>query len=117
MDSKRRNVRIQQAFIDVALLILLNESKQKYGLQMSKMLDTRFGISVGECTLYPRLDRLLKEKLVTCRWAADSQGGQLRKYYRITKDGVAAMNAVLEQMRTFIARREKSPVVDLRADQ
>lgn len=41
--------------------------------------------------LYPVLHKLEKEKLISSRWHM-SDGKKMRKYYAITKDGLAALD-------------------------
>ena len=54
----------------------------------------------SEGTVYPLLSRLRQEGLVETFWQESPQGPP-RRYYRITQDGVMALEAFVVQWRRF----------------
>jgi len=54
-------------------------------------------LEIAEGTIYPLLNRLKKEKLVTSEWA-EMDTGIPRKYYKLTKEGASH----LEIMREYV---------------
>ncbi len=64
---------------------------EAYGWEISKVLSER-GLIAGEGTLYPLLNRLHREGLVSTRWQ-QSESGRRRKYYALTGEGYARLNA------------------------
>lgn len=59
-----------------------------YGLEMLRRLDAEAGLSVPEGTIYPLLNRLKTEGLVTAEWV-EADAGHPRKYYALTDLGRA----------------------------
>lgn len=79
------------------LVLALLKSREMYGYEIIEELEKRSNqvFKLKEGTLYPILHGLEKDKLVTAR-QAESPGGRVRRYYRITKEGLG----VLEDKKT-----------------
>jgi PadR family transcriptional regulator PadR len=60
-------------------------------------------IEIAEGTLYPLMNRLKKEGLVTSKWV-EQESGIPRKYYQLTETGVAT----LLEMRVYWQNLETS---------
>ena len=60
------------------------------------------GLVTSEGTLYPLLGRLRREGMVDTTWR-ESSSGPPRRYYQITSDGDAALNAFATQWARFRA--------------
>jgi PadR family transcriptional regulator, regulatory protein PadR len=78
---------LMKGSIDILLLSLI-EKKDMYGYAIAKTLKEKsdYLYKMGEGTLYPALQRLEKQKLVTSYWG-DSETAGRRKYYKITDEG------------------------------
>lgn len=73
------------------MLALLREGEQ-YGFELVRTLSDVDGMVISEGTIYPLLNRLRGEQLVTTFWQ-ESESGPPRRYYRITPAGLAALGA------------------------
>ena len=80
-----------------------------YGLEILRTLSNRGRMDVAEGTLYPILNRLRIDGLVTSEWR-DAGTGHPRKYYTLTPLGrtraaemAAAWNAFSAQMNDIVA--------------
>ena len=62
-------------------------------------------LEVNQGSLYPALQRLEKDGLVTSEWGTTDNNRQAR-YYRITAAGRRALGAELESWRRFVAGLE-----------
>ena len=70
---------------------------------------SRFGFDIMDATgltsgtVYPTLDRLEQQGLLTSRWedeaAAHAEGRPARRYFQLTAPGVAALEAALQKHR------------------
>jgi PadR family transcriptional regulator, regulatory protein PadR len=68
-----------------AVLVSLNASSQ-YGAELLEALgNTPFKTQAG--TLYPLLNKLLRDGLIKYKWV-ESPVGPPRKYYKLTKPGI-----------------------------
>ena len=84
------------------LVLSLLAGEDMYGYQMivelARRSDHTFELKEG--TLYPILHALEAERLVTVR-EKEAETGRVRKYYRITKKGMKALEEKKEEWRLF----------------
>jgi PadR family transcriptional regulator, regulatory protein PadR len=71
-----------------------------YGLEMLRRLDADAGLSVPEGTIYPLLNRLKTEGLVTSEWV-EAEAGHPRKYYALTDLGRARVRDMATAWTSF----------------
>ncbi len=77
------DIQLKRGLLDVCVLAAIRD-EDSYGYQIIK--DVKPYVDISESTLYPILRRLEAAKLLTVRTA--EHNGRLRKYYRITPQGV-----------------------------
>ena len=78
---------------------------ETYGYEILVELE-RYGFEeLGEGTLYPILTRLDKSGCISCR-KARSPMGPVRKYYSVTEQGKARLEAFLESYRRITKTAE-----------
>ena len=78
------DIQMKKGLLDVCILAAI-KNEDSYGYRIIK--DVKPYMDISESTLYPILRRLETSGLLTVRSA--EHNGRLRKYYRITKDGLA----------------------------
>ena len=64
--------------------------KELYGYELIEIIKETTKIEIAEGTLYPLLNRLKKEELVSSRWVKQ-ESGIPRKYYVLTQEGVVTI--------------------------
>lgn len=74
------------------LVLALLKNREMYGYEIIEELERRSNqvFKLKEGTLYPILHGLEKDRLVTAR-QAEAPSGRVRRYYRITKEGLKAL--------------------------
>ena len=77
------DIQLKRGLLDVCVLAAIKD-KDSYGYQIIK--DVRPYMEISESTLYPILRRLESAGMLTVR--EEAYNGRLRKYYRITKEGM-----------------------------
>lgn len=79
------------------LTALADQPRHGYGIlrEIAELSDGEVQLRVG--TLYGVLDRLTADGLIVLD-REEVQQGRLRRYYRLTDDGVAALDAEAERM-------------------
>ena len=84
------------------LVLSLLSTGDKYGYQMIAELDTRSDhtFTLKEGTLYPILHGLEKEGAVKS-YTKEADTGRIRKYYRITKKGLRALEEQKKEWAVF----------------
>ncbi len=85
--------------------IVLNilKGKELYGYELIESVKEQTSIEIAEGTLYPLMNRLKKENLVTSKWV-EQESGIPRKYYVLTKEGI---NTIV-QMKKYWETLEQS---------
>jgi PadR family transcriptional regulator PadR len=90
---------MRRGAIEFCVLALLRE-EDRYGFDLARTLAAADGLVTSEGTLYPLLARLRQDGLVQTTWHESSQGPP-RRYYRLTKDGDAALDAFIVHWHRF----------------
>ena len=86
------DTQIKKGLLEVCVLTVLRE-KDSYGYQIIR--DVSPCIAISESTLYPILKRLEGSGCLTT-YSVEHQG-RLRKYYRITQQGMDKITAFLQE--------------------
>ena len=92
------DAQLKRGMLEACVLAALVKG-ESYGYKIIKDLPDSLG--VYESTLYPILKRLEAGGSVTVRSA--EHNGRLRKYYRITPQGVSRIQRFLEEWQTVMA--------------
>jgi PadR family transcriptional regulator PadR len=90
---------LRRGVLEFCVLALLREG-ERYSFDLVRALGDAEGLVTSEGTLYPLLGRLRREGMVQSTWR-ESATGPPRRYYRITKDGDAALRTFAEQWARF----------------
>ncbi len=110
--DKEFNIRwrsqIKKGLIEYMILLLL-EKKTYYGYELIDIIKDMSSIAIAEGTLYPLLNRLKKDEMLTSRWQ-ELESGIPRKYYTITEKGkeqIVMMNDYFELIDSSLLRIKK----------
>ena len=102
MVARRQEALIAQmrrGTLQYCVLALLRDD-ERYGFDIVRSLGEIDGMVTGEGTIYPLLSRLRRDNLVETTWR-ESTSGPPRRYYRLTREGRAALDAFIEEWGTF----------------
>ncbi|MDR0462536.1 MAG: PadR family transcriptional regulator [Christensenellaceae bacterium] len=91
------DAQIKKGLLDVCVLATLARG-ESYGWQIIK--DVSDVIEISESTLYPILKRLETGGLLITTEVAHN--GRLRRYFRITKDGIARIKDFKEEYKSLL---------------
>ncbi len=92
---------IRKGTLDFIILLCLQRQEQ-YGYEMIKTIKSVAGMNISEGTIYPLLNRLKKDDLITSRWV-EMETGIPRKYYKITEKGLQTLKDMKESWSQFTA--------------
>lgn len=89
----KHNDMIQFPDSSILLVLALLEDADKYGYEMIRVLELRADETFArdEGTLYPIL-HMLEQRGEICAYEKNAESGRLRKYYRLTKQGVRTLS-------------------------
>lgn len=90
----------------VPIVLALLEDRHMYGYEIVKVVNARTGgrLEWKEGTLYPTLHRLQADGFISARWAdapTDEAPGRKRKYYSISRKGLAELVRRRQEWRQF----------------
>jgi len=80
---------VRKGTLDYIILLCLKKREQ-YGYEMIKTIKSVAGMDISEGTIYPLLNRLKKNDLISSRWV-EMETGIPRKYYQITEKGLQTL--------------------------
>jgi PadR family transcriptional regulator PadR len=88
--------------LEPIVLRLLKDKGRMYGYQITQLVKemTRGDLQITEGALYPLLHRLEERGVVETEM--ENIGNRVRKYYSLTKSGKKEMNAVTQEMASFM---------------
>lgn len=91
------DIQLKRGLLDVCVLAAIKD-KDSYGYQIIK--DVKPYVSLSESTLYTILKRLESSNMLTVRTA--EHGGRLRKYYRITNNGLQRIESFKDEWKEIM---------------
>ena len=98
-DIARWETQLRKGGLGLAALATL-WSGRLYGLEILRRLEAEADLTVPEGTIYPLLNRMKSEGLVSSEWV-ESDAGHPRKYYALTEPGRARLKAMSAGWKSF----------------
>ena len=92
------DIQLKRGLLDVCVLAAIKD-EDSYGYKIIK--DMKPYIELSESTLYTILKRLESAKMLTVRTA--EHGGRLRKYYRITEEGLVRIEDFKREWKEIVS--------------
>ena len=83
--QERWETQLRKGGLGLAVLASLWDGEH-YGLEILRRLDADAGLAVSEGAIYPLLNRLRTEGLISSRWV-EADAGHPRKYFALTDAG------------------------------
>ena len=98
-DRETLLAQMRRGVLEYCVMALLREG-ERYGFDLVRTLGQTDGLVVSEGTIYPLLSRLRRDGLVATTWL-ESPAGPPRRYYRLTKKGLDALEGFTREWRRF----------------
>lgn len=92
------DIQLKRGLLDVCVLAAIKD-EESYGYKIIK--DVKPYIELSESTLYTILKRLESAQMLTVRSA--EHGGRLRKYYKITNQGIQRIKEFQNEWREVMS--------------
>lgn len=95
---------LKKGVLEILILKLINQ-QDMYGYEMIQIMEDKSGgyFKLKEGSLYPILYRLEDEELIESYWNKDPAKRTVpRKYYKITKKGIAVLNVYIDEWNEFL---------------
>jgi PadR family transcriptional regulator PadR len=97
--SDRWEAQLRKGALEMAALASLWEGRL-YGLEIIRFLEGQSQLVLAEGTIYPILNRLRAEGLLTSEWV-EAEAGHPRKYYSLTEAGRRRLMQMAEAWVSF----------------
>ena len=85
---------VKKGTLTFVVLNILKNGKEYYGYDLINEIKKNTDIEIAEGTLYPLMNRLKAENLITSKWV-EQDSGIPRKYYNITAEGTATLKLMI----------------------
>lgn len=95
----RWEAQLRKGAVEMAALASLWHGRL-YGLEIIRYLDTHSQLALAEGTIYPVLNRLKVEGLLTSEWV-EAEAGHPRKYYSLTEAGRERLRGMADAWTSF----------------
>ena len=99
--QEKWQIQLRKGALELVILAALRE-KPVYGLALLRHLQCFPTTAITEGTLYPLLDRLRREELVSAEWIHEEEN-RPRKYYQLTSKGRQKLAALTLAWRQSVA--------------
>jgi PadR family transcriptional regulator PadR len=80
---------VKKGILEFIILLLLSK-KELYGYELIVEMKNHTNYDIAEGTIYPLLNRLKADGLITSHWQ-EMESGIPRKYYTLNKEGVKVL--------------------------
>src|SRR5664279_723128 len=95
----RWEAQLRKGAVEMAALASLWQGRL-YGLEIIRFLERQSQLALAEGTIYPVLNRLKAEGLLTSEWV-EAEAGHPRKYYSLTEAGRQRLHRMAEAWVSF----------------
>jgi PadR family transcriptional regulator PadR len=98
-ETRKPLTELRRGVAEYCVLAVLRDD-ESYAFDIVRVLAQAGGLVTSEGTIYPLLARLRRDSLVTTSWR-ESDAGPPRRYYLITREGLAALDAFVADWTSF----------------
>lgn len=97
----RWEAQLRKGAVEMAALASLWQGRL-YGLEIIRVVESRSQMALAEGTVYPVLNRLKTDGLLTSEWV-EAEAGHPRKYYSLTDAGRRRLSKMAKAWNAFSA--------------
>ena len=90
-------LQLRKGVLIYMVLSVLNKDEH-YGYSLISALSNKMDAEMAEGTIYPLLNRMVRNKLIEADWRI-MESGPARKYYQITSEGKKMLNEMHKHWR------------------
>jgi len=102
--NEKWDVQLRKGTLELVILAALKE-RRLYGLELLKLLHSFETMKISEGTLYPLMDRLKRDELVSALWHQEGEA-RPRKYYQLAQKGEQKLVLLTQRWRQSVEEIE-----------
>jgi len=99
--SDNWKTQIRKGYLELCILLMIKREKKVYGFDLLEKLSLA-KLEVKEGTLYPLLNRMSADGMLSSQWDTENLKGHPRKFYSLTKDGQRFLNEMGEEFELMV---------------
>lgn len=92
---------IRKGYLELCILLLIRARQRIYGFDLLEQLAAT-GLDVKEGTLYPLLNRMTSDGLLSSTWETTNLKGHPRKFYSLTPEGQRTLGEMTDEFSSMI---------------
>ena len=96
LDINNWKTQIKKGYLELCILAIINKNVRLYGFELLELLE-KADLSVKEGTIYPLLNRMTVDGVLTSVWETQNPTGHPRKFYSLTREGKKALEEMQEE--------------------
>lgn len=93
MSTENWRAQIRKGYLELCILLLIRDHQRLYGFEILERLGA-ISLEIKEGTLYPLLNRMTADGVLSSVWETEASKGHPRKFYSLTREG----KKLLEEM-------------------
>lgn len=101
LETDNWRTQIRKGYLELCILLLIRTHKKLYGFELLERLETA-KLPVKEGTLYPLLNRMTADGVLTSCWETENTKGHPRKFYSLTRDGSRLLDHMAKEFEEMI---------------
>jgi PadR family transcriptional regulator PadR len=90
LPTENWKAQVRKGYLELCILLLIRENGRLYGFEILERLSA-VGLEVKEGTVYPLLNRMTVDSVLTSVWETENLKGHPRKFYSLTPAGRALL--------------------------
>jgi len=102
--NEKWDVQLRKGTLELVILAALKK-RRLYGLELLKLLHSFETMKITEGTLYPLMDRLKRDELVSALWHQEGET-RPRKYYQLAQKGEQKLSLLTNRWRQSVEEIE-----------
>jgi PadR family transcriptional regulator PadR len=102
--NEKWDVQLRKGTLELVILAALKK-RRLYGLELLKLLHSFETMKITEGTLYPLMDRLKRDELVSALWHQEGET-RPRKYYQLAQKGEKKLSLLTNRWRQSVEEIE-----------
>jgi len=90
LPTENWKAQIRKGYLELCILLLIRAHDRLYGFEILERMSA-LGLEVKEGTVYPLLNRMTTDSVLTSIWETEGVKGHPRKFYSLTPRGRALL--------------------------
>ena len=115
IDTENWKTQIRKGYLELCILLLIRKQGRLYGFDLIERLEAA-DLAIKEGTLYPLLNRMTADGVLSSLWQTENVKGHPRKFYSLTREGTRMLDEMIEEFERMLRAYRSLAKADSRKD-